>query len=236
TTISTAALAAPRRIAVLDVRPLVGVSDKLGQAVTDVVVLEVRRQASGNTVIGADEVRAMVGLEREKAILGCQQTSCLAEIGGALGAERIVIGSLSKFGASTYLLDLKLLDARTARVVAEGSARFEKEDALPDAVAKAVALLLPGEAPAAAVSEAPAHHRPTAAAWSLGIAGVVVGAAGGVLWGLAAADRAVPAGLRYATYSGLQQANTFALVGDILVPVGAVALALGCGLGLFGGN
>jgi hypothetical protein len=230
---AASAAAAPPRIAVLDVKALVGVSEQLGQAVTNVVVLETRRHATGRSVIGADEVRAMVGLQREKSLLGCGDTSCLTEIGGALGAERIVIGSLSLFGKSTYLLDLKLLDTRTARVLQEGSARFGSEDAIPDAVASAVAALFPGSAPEAAVSEAPAHHTSTAGWWVAG-AGAAVGAAGGILWGLTLPARATPSGLAYPTYANLNQASTYALVGDILVPVGAVAFAIGCGLGIFG--
>jgi tetratricopeptide (TPR) repeat protein len=163
------------RIAVLDVRPHGGVTADFAQGVTSVVVLNVRKTASGATVVGADEIRAMIGLEHQKQLLGCTESSCLAEIGGALGADRLVIGSLSRFG-ETYLLDLKLLDSHTAKVLAEGSARFQQEDALPDAVAQSVDGLFPKAAPSpvdASVrpeltesQEAP-PNRTHALAWSL---------------------------------------------------------------------
>ena len=169
------------RIAVLDVRPHGGVSADISQGVTSVVVLDVRKAAQGATVVGADEIRAMIGLEHEKQLLGCTEGSCLAEIGGALGAERLVIGSLSRFG-ETYLLDLKLLDSRTAKVLGEGSARFQQEDALPDAVAQSVEGLFPKATPSAVNSfarpelteaqEAPPNHT-HALAWSLFAVGAV---------------------------------------------------------------
>jgi hypothetical protein len=139
-----------KHLAVLDVRPQLGVAPELARSVTSVVVLEVRKQAgAGTPVVGADEIRAMVGLEKQKQALECSSGDCLAEIGGALGAEELVIGSLSRFG-DTYLLDLRLLDSRSGRVSAEGSGRFQEEGAALDVVAQSVAGLFPKPAPAAA--------------------------------------------------------------------------------------
>jgi TolB-like protein len=136
------ALAAPNRIAVLDVRAHAGIEATLAQGVSDDLVVEVRRRALGSTVFGADEIRTLVGLERQKQLLGCAENSCLAEIGGALGARQIVSGSLNRFGG-TYLLVLKLLDARNGRVIHEASSRFDGEGEILDVVASAVQRLFP---------------------------------------------------------------------------------------------
>ena len=134
------------RIAVLDVQAQSSVPESMATGVLSLVVHDVRQRAVPALVVGADEIRAMVGVEHQKQLLGCTEVSCLAEIGGALGAEKLVLGSLSRFG-ETYVLDLKLVDARTAKVLAEGSARVKEEGALPDAVTQSVASLFPGGAP-----------------------------------------------------------------------------------------
>ena len=174
------------RIAVLDIRPHGAVSQDIAQGVTAVTVLDIRRRAAPAMVVGADEIRTMVGFEHEKELLGCTEGSCIAEIGGALGAERLVLGSLSHFG-DNYVLDLRLLDSRTAKVVAEGSARFKEEGALPDAVAQSVAELFAAAKPNAASSpgtvdtsprpeltgETAPPHRTHVLAWSLFASGAI---------------------------------------------------------------
>ncbi len=166
-------------IAVLDVQAQGNIPPGVAQGVTSVVVHDVRERAAGATVVGADEIRAMVGLERQKQLLGCTEMSCLAEIGGALGADRLVLGSLSRFG-ETYVVDLKLVEARTAKVLAEGSTRVQQEDGLPDAVGKSLDGLFPKAADRSARPEltqgtetAPRSH---ALAWTLfGASAVAVG-------------------------------------------------------------
>ena len=83
-------------------------------------------------------------MEREKQELGCDQVSCLSEIGGALGATRIVNGFLSRFGG-TYLLTLRMVDVRHEQILKEGSERIDtqNEDGLLDAVTRAVHQLFP---------------------------------------------------------------------------------------------
>lgn len=137
--------ASPPRLAVMEVRPAGGASESLAEAVTEAVVSEVRRQAKGTLVIGASEIRSLLAVEREKQQLGCDQVSCLAEVGGALGAARIVNGTINRFGG-TYLLALRMVDVRRAQVLAEGTERIssQNEDGLLDAVTRAVHALFPG--------------------------------------------------------------------------------------------
>ena len=81
----------------------------------------------------------MIGMAVEKQKLGCQEVSCLAEIGGALGAERMVTGTLGRLG-ETYLFAVQLIDVAHARVVRSGSATVsaKHDDLLFGAVASAV--------------------------------------------------------------------------------------------------
>ncbi len=105
----------PQRLAVLEIRAL-GVPVDLAHTLTGVVA-EQAGKTPGFTAISQSEIGAMLGLERQKQMLGCGDESCLAEIGGALGASRVLSGSLSKVGES-YLLQLELVD--TARAVVQG--------------------------------------------------------------------------------------------------------------------
>jgi hypothetical protein len=105
----------PQRLAVLEIRPL-GVSADLAHTLTGVVA-EQAGKTPGFVAISQAEISSMLGLERQKQMLGCGDESCLAEIGGALGASRVLSGSLSKVGDS-YLIQLELVD--TARAVVQG--------------------------------------------------------------------------------------------------------------------
>ena len=94
----------------------------------------------GSNVIGSKEVDAMLGFEQKKQMSGCTDTSCMVAIGGALGVDKILMGSLGKLGES-YILGLKLLDIRAGKVEQLYSKRLRggKEedflDILPEALA-----------------------------------------------------------------------------------------------------
>lgn len=67
-------------------------------------------------VISGEDIRAMISFEKTRQSLGCEaDASCLAEIGGALGVDYIVAGSLGKLG-DTYTLFLNLTDIKKAAV------------------------------------------------------------------------------------------------------------------------
>ena len=66
----------------------------------------------------AQDVLQMVTFESMRQSLGCDAgASCLAEIGGALGADYMVSGNLSVIGGA-YLLQLQLMDLRASDIVA----------------------------------------------------------------------------------------------------------------------
>jgi TolB-like protein len=47
---------------------------------------------------------------------GCAEASCIAELGGALGAQYIITGNLDRLG-SLYILSLKLIDIEQVSAV-----------------------------------------------------------------------------------------------------------------------
>lgn len=87
----------------------------------------------GVKVTSADQVRAILGLERQKALLGCSDGSCLAEISGALGVRYVLQGRLDKFG-KTLVLTAAVLDTRNAQALRRMRQDIVSDDDLPRAV------------------------------------------------------------------------------------------------------
>jgi hypothetical protein len=140
----------------MDVTPRGDVSPRVAQVITDDVLSEVRRRNPDVSVIGAEEVRALLGAQAERQRLGCQQgkddVACMAEIGGALGAQRLVLGTVGQLG-DTYLLTVKLVDVRHAKVLNEASARVQtqKQGELIEVASRLVGHLFPSSS----ITEAP---------------------------------------------------------------------------------
>jgi TolB-like protein len=134
------ASAARTKIAVLDVKAVQGVPPGTAQVLTAIIVDDAAR--AGFDVISQADVTAMLGFEKQKRMLGCSEdSSCLAEIGGALGADYVLSGQVGQIGSRNHL-SFQLLESRKARVLAR-SARFSErdEDALAGAAQQTVAEL-----------------------------------------------------------------------------------------------
>lgn len=110
------------KVAMMPLGPSEGVNDNAAAVLTDAVVAEIRR-LPGTSVITQQEIASLLSLEKQKAALGCADDSCLAEIGGALGVDRMVTGSVARLGES-WLVGLKLLDVKRARTLAHADRRF----------------------------------------------------------------------------------------------------------------
>jgi hypothetical protein len=112
---TTVAAQGKKNIAVLDLKAR-GLEASVAENITDLVTKEVDRVGLFRTVSMA-EIKRMLEHEQQKILTGCDDTSCLAEIGGALGVELLLAGGVGKLG-DTYLLSLKLIDVREAKVLA----------------------------------------------------------------------------------------------------------------------
>jgi TolB-like protein len=148
-----AAGAAPAklRVAVMDIRPL-GTEAAKAELISEVALTEAAL-FRGLEVIGKSDIGAIIGFEKQKQVMGCaEDSSCLAEIGGALGVDLVLVGSLGKLG-SLYRIDLKLVETKKARVRGRIGTTVEGEEGkLVAAIQKSVRDLLgpiaPGGAPA----------------------------------------------------------------------------------------
>jgi hypothetical protein len=110
-------------IAVFDVKPQGGVTEQVAHAVSEQVTLEVRRMNPEASVMGSDDLTAYLNKIERFPAPGCQDPRCLSEIGGVVGAERIVFGTLARTGAD-YTLTLQLVDVAQATVLKKSVARL----------------------------------------------------------------------------------------------------------------
>lgn len=129
------------RVAVLEFRPL-GTEQAKADLLSE-VALTAASTMGGFEVIGRSDIAAMIGFEKQKQVLGCtEDSSCLAEVGGALGVDLIMVGSLGRLG-SLYRIDLKIVDTKKARVRGRIGISVEgQEEKLVAAIEKTVRELL----------------------------------------------------------------------------------------------
>jgi hypothetical protein len=128
------------RIAVLDVQ-YAGVGDrKTVEGLSALLASEVARRPNLAVLAGAD-LRALVGFERQKALLGCTESSCIAELAGALGVAYLISSEVSKVG-TTWLLSLALLDAGKATALSRLTRKAYSDDQLVEETSTAVDELL----------------------------------------------------------------------------------------------
>ena len=83
----------------------------------------------GVSTITATEMAALLGLERQRQLLGCPDDSCKADIASALGVDGILVGSVTKLDKS-YLLDVRVISSGSGSALAAASSNSEDNDRL----------------------------------------------------------------------------------------------------------
>ncbi len=115
-----------------------GVKTSLGQ-----IVAAEAAAVPGYQVLSAEEVRTALDQEANKALAGCDDSGCLAEIAQALDAELVVAGGLERAADGAALVSLTLLNAKAIVVVNRVSMTWAGPDKeLPDVVRAAADTLM----------------------------------------------------------------------------------------------
>jgi hypothetical protein len=160
------------KLAVLDVRATGTVSKERVEGLSALIASEVARASVGDVLSGAD-LRAMLGFERQRDLLGCGDASCLAEIGGALGVDYLVSSEVSVVG-ETWLLSMALVEIRKAHVAQRLTKQTQSENELVNLTSLAADELLQ---PLLAQAPRPRSKVPAYVAWGLGVVAAGVGTA-----------------------------------------------------------
>jgi hypothetical protein len=218
-------------VAVLDIQGT-GVSADLLPTLTEVLTVEIAELGYYKVIAGRD-IQSMLGFEKQKDVMGCTDASCLAEIGGALGVDRIVASHIGMVG-STYVVNIKLINIRMADTEARVYETVRGEvDALIATIKKSVQKLLGSGSkaalaigaklpPPAVTASAPA----TTASTSSSAAGSATSSAPAEGTNVAAVEPAAHAEAR-----GSGGGKRIGVGSIVLWGVGAVGLAAGAALG-----
>jgi len=84
--------------------------------------------------ISRSDVNALLGHERQKLALGCQEdAACIAEIAGALGADFLASPGIARMGPS-IITTLKIIDVHAAAVMVRVQRTIKSDADLPDGI------------------------------------------------------------------------------------------------------
>jgi TolB-like protein len=104
--------------------------EKLDAAAFTDLLASASAQLETFKVLSTQEMATILGAERQRQLTGCSDdTSCMSEIGQALGAGLLLQASIGKVG-DTYLITARLVDAARARVLSRGSLQTRSADLL----------------------------------------------------------------------------------------------------------
>jgi hypothetical protein len=200
---------------------------------TNLFAAEMRRL--GVKVVTQDEVSALLGLDRQRQLLSCVETSCTAELGAALGVDNLALGRIGRLGDATTVL-VKLVSTEKGTVLAESTERLTRGQNVDEAIVRAAQRLggrLMGVEPQAAQSPS-TGLLVTAAGLALAGVGCVVG--GAVLQSnvaqTASSLRTAPSRMDAESFAARGRVEQGAAFG--LVTGGGVALAAAVVMAVFG--
>ncbi len=159
----------------------VNVKKEVATFYADVLADHLRKQ--GLDVVTAQDVATLLGMERQKALLGCDDagTSCMTELANALGAEATLMVNLLKLEGGAFRGVAKVISSSAGTTLSSVQLDAATEQALLDVLAQAAPRLaapLSGVQVVEEVSQ-PAALRPpvTRFWWLFGLGGVAVGGA-----------------------------------------------------------
>jgi hypothetical protein len=132
--VAAATTAAPRILVVdLEVRD----ADVALRAPTTALVVRKLEATGRYDVVAGEDVRRALELAASQQAAGCDATSCLDEIAGALGARFVLFGDLTQLDGETHLT-LSLFDHEVLRSVARATAALPRSPAAEDVVGRLV--------------------------------------------------------------------------------------------------
>jgi hypothetical protein len=128
----------------------------------DEMILSAIHDTKRYQVLGPADLDAVLGVEKMKDALGCDDVSCASELGGALGAPFVVEGQLGRLGQEA-VLSLRLMDTTKVTVMSRAAARGEPSgESLAKMMAASLSTLLGMEIELPAETRAPERTQPAA--------------------------------------------------------------------------
>lgn len=202
---------------------------------------------SKRQLITSSDIRAMLSLEEQKMSLNCEdQTSCIAEIGGALGVDELVRASLSRLG-SKLIISMTRIHVQSASVLKRATIKTENNEDLYDDALKSAVIKLYGAQPTRAADRTMQERQadvietmnrevtaggPSLFEWTVMSMGAGTVAAG-IAFGTLARAKENQSG-EIGGQVKLEEAQQLALVANVLYGLGGVGVVAGLSLWYFG--
>jgi hypothetical protein len=96
----------------------------------------------GAQVVSAQDLTVMLGLERQRQLMGCSGGKCVTELTGTLGVDALVTGNVARVSGERYQLNLRMLDASSGLRVRTYTKRVVGFEPLLDEMSKAAKILV----------------------------------------------------------------------------------------------
>jgi hypothetical protein len=199
-------------------------------------------------VVTPRDIAALLGLERQKELLGCSDGGCLAELGNALGVQGVLLGDVLHLG-STIQVNTRIIEPVGGRQLAAASTTVEAEEQLLEALTR-VGLDLKrqfygarGLVPPPELVPQPAPEKGGGTRRFFPIPAVLAGLSalgGGVLLGLSEGSyQQLTGGMRNSltgerAVAVANEGKAFQLAGTLLLGLAGVSLVVALGLLFFG--
>jgi TolB-like protein len=136
----------PTKVAVLALKAT-GLDEDVATNLTELFTSEAG-EVPGFEIISQSEIKEMLSFEQQRQMLGCDDESCVAELGGALGVARMITGTVGKVG-DTFVVNIKLIDSVKAQPIARiGETVPGRLELLPPTIRVAAWQLLGQDVPA----------------------------------------------------------------------------------------
>jgi len=91
---------------------------------------------AGVVVTTSSEIQAVLGLERQRQLVGCEEAQCVGDLGALLGVEGLITGAIAKVGG-TYQLNIKVIDGKTGAGLSAASLTTTSESELLESMGRA---------------------------------------------------------------------------------------------------
>jgi len=141
---------------VLCLLPVLGWAEPLKLAVPGVTVVDMESQQAiflsehlsqqladeGAEVANAQDLTVLLGMERQRQLLGCSGKKCASTLTDAIDVDALVMGDVAKLPKDRYQLNLRMLDSTKGTRVKTYSRRVAGYEALLDEIEKAAKQLV----------------------------------------------------------------------------------------------
>lgn len=123
------------RLFVLDLKAEAGVTESQARMLNELMLAELQRTGKFE-IFGQADMASMFEVGKTRDLVGCDDIACVAELGGAVGADLTLVGSVGALG-SLFVVSLKVINTREVKVVGRWSDTVSGEPAVLVAKIKA---------------------------------------------------------------------------------------------------